>query len=447
MCWGGTVSGDRGRLKGLFFATCPGRGVAVEGYGRSVARVRAVLLPVVLTAVACTAGDAAPEETSVLATSTSTTAVPVSSTSTTTRPTPGPTHVVDVPDAVTVNVAGNGVDDPVVAWISEDGVFVATLDPESGRLGDPVAVHGDQPPFAHPIERPAVAVASGGVVHVAYVSIAGPVVHGTWDGTTLTGPTPISGVPRPETVLVHMTLDGDHPVLSWLEDSTLSVATTREGAIVEHESVDDLTCDCCHPVPLVLSQATVVAYRDQIRDGGDVIRDVRVVRSDDGGTSFGEPVLVPDDHWYIDACPFTGPSVVGWEDHLVIAWMDARQSRHPEQRSTTIWVDSSTDGGRSFGTDVPVSGDRIHRWPVLARDRDGVIHLVWESQGDGGGLSYSRSSDEGRSFASPLVLVSNAEAGSPSSPSTASHDDVLVVSWTDREGGHVAVFEPDGLSG
>lgn len=364
---------------------------------------------------------------------------------------PTPEAEFHIPDAITVNVASDGANNAVVAWKSEGAVRVARLDLVDASMTPPLSVHVDAVPFAHPLERPALAVDEDGLIHVAFTAIAdggGSVEYRTVMDETVGSAAIVSGEARPETNLAQITLGAGGPVLAWLEDSTLSVAIADDGGLVEREMVDPLTCDCCDPAPVALGERLVVAYRDLIRDGTDVIRDVNVVSSIDGGESFGEPVLVSDDHWFIDACPFTGPTAVAVDGSLVVAWMDARQSVFPDQRASSIWVDRSTDGGETFGVDLPVGISGINRSPRLAVDDGGVVHLVWEVQGRDGGIAYSSSTDAGQSFSVPTFVVrADAESGPLSVPSLAVHGRSLVVAWLDRSGGHVAAYDLEDRAG
>ncbi len=352
-----------------------------------------------------------------------------------------PVFVSRVEGAVAMNVAaGEGL--VVVAATTDDDVSVSRVDLASGELIGWTAVSGDAVPAAHPIERPAVRVGPDGEVDVAFVASEdeGGVVYFS-DG--MARAVPISGPPRPETNLVHMTTAPDgSPLLAWLEDSTLSVARWSEDGFVETENVDDLTCDCCNPVPLFAGESLVVAYRDLDRVDGEIVRNVAAVRSLDGGATYEEPVEIADDDWFLPGCPFTGPDIVQVGGAIVVAWMDARQSVHPDQSESTIWVDRSTDGGANFGTDLSVATGGRHRWPVMAVDADRVIHLVWETEGPEGGLSYAWSSDAGESFSEPRLLVDRqmSEGGAPATPSVVYHDGHIVVTWADGSQGYVAAW-------
>lgn len=353
-----------------------------------------------------------------------------------------PVFITRVSDAVAMNVAARGEGLVVVAATSHEGVAVSRVDLASGELIGWTSVSRDIAPVVHPIERPALRVGPEDEVDVAFTSFedGGATVYFS-DG--MAAPIAISGRPRAETNLVHMTTGPEGmPWLAWLEDSTLSVGWKTEDGFVEVENVDDLTCDCCNPVPIFLGETLVVAYRDQDTVDGEIVRNVAAVRSVDMGATFEPPVQIADDDWFLSGCPFTGPDIVQRGGTLVVAWMDARQSVHPDQDSSTIWVDRSTDGGASFGTDLAVASDGLHRWPVMAVDSEGVIHLVWETEGPAGGLSYAWSDDGGQSFSEPRLLVDREmiEGLAPSTPSIAHTDGHIVVTWASDEQGYVAAW-------
>lgn len=354
-----------------------------------------------------------------------------------------PDLVLDMPDAVAAYIATNGVEDPIAVWTTHDGVIAAVVDLDRGELTHQTHISDELIPFPHPIERPAATVSPDGQATIAFIALAegGESVYLTrWDRQKADTPEAISGPPRPETVLVHATTDSDRePVLAWLETATLSVGVSEDGAIVEEEEVDDLTCDCCNPVPVFFDDALFVAYRDFDQVDGEVVRDVVAMARD--ADSWRGPVAIADDHWFIDACPFSGPSVAVTDGGLVVAWMDARQSVHPDQAGTTIWVDRSEDGADSFGDDLAITTEGIHHWPVMAVDEAGTIHLVWETQGAEGGLSYATSDDGSRTFSDPVLLVErDADTGSPTSPSVIVHEGRLLVSWAAGSDGHIAVW-------
>lgn len=354
-----------------------------------------------------------------------------------------PGFVLTLDDAVAVNLASSGTT-LAVAWTTHDEVRLGTVDVASGGVDDVSVVSGDITPVAHPIERPALNIGPDGDADVAFTSHSdsGTSVYLSRSGER---PVVVSGTPRPETNLVHMAYGGDGAILSWLEDSTLSVARDDGSRVVESESVDDSTCDCCNPVPVFTGESLVVVYRDLDRKGSEIVRNVAAVRSVDGGVSFEPPVPVADEDWFLAGCPFTGPAGVDVDGTLVVAWMDARQTVHPDQSGSSIWVDRSDNGGTGFGSDLRVTDDGRHRWPTMAFDDVAKVHLIWETSGVDGGLSYAVSTDTGATFSEPSLLVDRALSGdrAPQSPSVVYHDGHLVLSWAAGGQGYVAGWDLD----
>jgi hypothetical protein len=352
-----------------------------------------------------------------------------------------PMFVTRIEGAVALDVTA-GSDGPLVAWTTHDSVSLARLDLNNGDLVDPSVVSGDLAPVHHAIERPAVTAGPDGVIDVAFISASdrGGTVYLSRDGSA---PEPISGPARPETNLVHAVLDSEgSTALAWLEDSTLSVALSDGSRPVELESVDDRTCDCCNPVPAFSGDTMLVAYRDLDEVEGEIVRNVVSTRSNDGGLSFEAAVPVADDDWAISGCPFTGPDVAVVGDTLVVAWMDARQSRYPEQDGSSIWVDRSTDDGSTFGEDLEVVSGGFHRWPTMTVDDEGVVHLIWETGGPEGGLSYAWSADSGATFSEPVLLVRRQirDGGAMTSPTATFQSGSVVLAWADSRAGYVAAW-------
>ena len=352
---------------------------------------------------------------------------------------------IDFDDAVAIRVVA-GADGSVWAvWANGTELAVAEVDPASASAGQPVVISGPEGVINHPLERPAMAIDTDGEIYVAWITGAGNVRLATLSEGTLATSEVISGGIRDETALVQMIVTtAGQPVVSWLEDSTLSVATGEP--LVEHELVDDLTCDCCHPVPVQIDDQVGIGYRDLEHASDGVVRDIVFISGTSSGTSFDAPVVVADEHWYLDACPLSGPTLANSGGHLFISWMDARQSLHPDQSSSSIWFDSSGDRGRTFGADVRLTNDdATYRTPTMAVDSRGTIHLLWERRtSDDATLEYVTSSNGGRTFSEPRSLVEgDDESGVPREAALIVIGEQKLVSWADRFGGHVGIWPVD----
>ena len=327
-------------------------------------------------------------------------------------------------------------------WADGNELRVAEVDPLNASAQRPVVISGPEGVINHPLERPAMAIAADGQIHVAWITAAGNVRLATLSGGTVASSEVISGEVRNETALVQMIVTAEgQPVVSWLEDSTLSVATGDP--VVEHEMVDDLTCDCCHPVPIQTDDDVGIGYRDLEHRSDGVVRDIAFITGSLAATSFTAPVVVADDPWYLDACPLSGPTLAVDGDNLLVSWMDARQSIHPDQSSSSIWFDWSGDGGHTFGTDVRLtSDDATYRTPSMVVDPAGTIHLVWERRTpEESTLEYTSSADGGQTFSKPRSLVAgDEESGVPREAALIFVGEQMLVSWADGEGGHIGVW-------
>jgi len=134
---------------------------------------------------------------------------------------------------------------------------------------------------------------------------------------------------------------------------------------------------------------------------------IEIVRSTDGGRSFGAPVLAARSsrHALIPALA----SYDGLEGAMfLLAWSDSAGSR------SRVYLSRSGDAGKSWSPpalidDAPAEtrGDagRGHdaEWAGLAANRDGVIGVTWVEQG-GECWRFSASVDGGRSFLPSVAL-------------------------------------------
>jgi hypothetical protein len=124
------------------------------------------------------------------------------------------------------------------------------------------------------------------------------------------------------------------------------------------------------------------------------------VRSEDGGATWSDPITLSDasrpmsndraDNYY--------PMIAASGDGLVyVVWFDDRTG------PLNVWAKRSTDGGRTWSSDVRLSStDRdglaglYGEYGGLGIDTKGVLHVAWGegtghiSQGGKGGIWYAR---------------------------------------------------------
>jgi hypothetical protein len=184
----------------------------------------------------------------------------------------------------------------------------------------------------------------------------------------------------------------------------------------------DPTCPCCRTaVAVAVDGTTYVAWRAILP--GDV-RDVVVMRSTDGGRSWGEPVRTRADDWVYPGCPHAGPSLeVDSAGSVHVAWWTGKEGE------AGVYYARSTDRGKSFVAQEIATGERARPAHVQLRVAGEGVYVAWD---DGLGeiprVLLRRSSDAGRSFgAEELLSEPGVAAGFPV---LAVHGDSLAVAWS-----------------
>ena len=125
-----------------------------------------------------------------------------------------------------------------------------------------------------------------------------------------------------------------------------------------------------------------------------------VLKSEDGGVSWGSPVAVVDgvadvfEDKELIGCDRTGGPFDG---NLYVAW--ARFGF-----TTDIFCSRSADGGESFEAPVLVSDKSSVQWPVPAVGTDGTLYIGW-AQYQPSRIMLDRSFDGGQTFGSDQMVA------------------------------------------
>ncbi len=130
--------------------------------------------------------------------------------------------------------------------------------------------------------------------------------------------------------------------------------------------LDRRTCDCCQTALARTSEGLLAVYRD--RSDAEV-RDISAVRQVNGRWS--APVRVAADGWTYKACPVNGPSVAAEGRRVVVAWFTGADG------VSRVKLVRSGDGGGSFGPPVTVDdGNPLGRAEVELLP-DGSALVAW----------------------------------------------------------------------
>lgn len=182
---------------------------------------------------------------------------------------------------------------------------------------------------------------------------------------------------------------------------------------------------------------------------------LRFRRSGDEGASFGaELVLAGGNAAAAAHQPARGPALAVDGETVYLAWTVG------EDPAADIRLARSEDGGRSFGEPLVLESPGHADAPGLAVDGEGRVHLVYAESPDGPlgryGIRYTRSTGGARSFETPREIAGPDDAGveSVSFPELAlDEEDRIYVLWhlfpdrRDRPRGLALTTSDDGGRG
>ena len=119
-------------------------------------------------------------------------------------------------------------------------------------------------------------------------------------------------------------------------------------------------CPCCKTALAVAADGTLYAGWRQVLPGS--FRHIAVAASNDGGTTFSQPVIVSDDHWVLQGCPVSGPSlsVDRTSGNLKVVWYAAGEGNAPG-----VYFAESKDRARSFSARQLLSQETVRGTPAL----------------------------------------------------------------------------------
>jgi hypothetical protein len=145
----------------------------------------------------------------------------------------------------------------------------------------------------------------------------------------------------------------------------------KKGTKIKEWELDSRICDCCQTTIAITDNGPVVFYRD--RSDGE-IRDMSIVRyitGDPTATGWTEPKSIFPDNWKIAGCPVNGPRADAIGNHLAVAWFSMKENK------AEVKVVFSNDAGSSFREPMKVDeGQAIGRVDVLLLDDETAL-ISW----------------------------------------------------------------------
>jgi hypothetical protein len=169
--------------------------------------------------------------------------------------------------------------------------------------------------------------------------------------------------------------------------------------VLVYESPSGTVCQCCHPSAAIDAQGRIFVMFRNVLDGN---RDMYLVRSDDGGKTFGPAAKFGSGTWKLDGCPMDGGAVaVDAGGNPISVWrregdVFLSTGANPEQRlgvgrqpiltatprgPVLAWTEGKALKVRAPGqADAPVL-DSDAAYPSMVALKGGRVVLAWEQGG------------------------------------------------------------------
>lgn len=205
-------------------------------------------------------------------------------------------------------------------------------------------------------------------------------------------------------------------------DMTLRYARVdASGAIKSEAELDARTCECCATGMTVTASGPVIVYRDRY---ADETRDISFVRR--GKSGWTKPKPVHADGWVVKGCPVNGPQIDAIGNRAVTAWFTAANEK---QR---VYAAFSNDGGATFGKPVVVDdGKPVGRVDVVLLDANTALVLWLEQTASGAEIRARRVTRDGRIQPSRKIADSST-ARAAGFPRMARYGSEVWFTWTEQ---------------
>lgn len=232
-------------------------------------------------------------------------------------------------------------------------------------------------------------------------------------------------------------LPGGEAAMVWLDNrkpwnkdgSGLYYAVTKGNSGFQDEKlIGGPCCQCCRTDLFVDRNKNIhVLFRAILNDS---IRDmVHIVSTDDGG-SFTQPERISKDNWVISGCPHTGPAMAENQSGLHFTWFTGGNG-------SGIYYNNSGDNGRSFTARDSVSGKASKHCQITSL-ANGNILIVWNESFVKAGQVSSRIGMEERNakgdrVAKEYITGENSNSSFPVIYPVSAN--LAVVAYTEDSGG------------
>lgn len=201
-------------------------------------------------------------------------------------------------------------------------------------------------------------------------------------------------------------------------EMSLMFTTVEHGRFQAETLLDGRVCECCQTGMVQTARGPIVVYRDR---SPEEVRDIAIVRR--VGGEWTEPVTLHEDGWEIPGCPVNGPQVAAAGDRAAVAWFTGADD---EPRVQLV---RSEDGGAHFGEPVRLDdGQPVGRVDVEYLGDDLIVS--WVERGDEGSGAV-RLRRVGSTVAPSVGVAQTGSRRASGFPRIAVFEGEVFVSWTE----------------
>jgi len=303
------------------------------------------------------------------------------------------------------NLARDNAGNLFVVFGSGDSILFASSHDEGNTFSAPDVIAVLPHLVASSMRGPQIAATSSGLVVIA-VNKSGNIFSffkddaGKWSQT--------AKVNDVDTVakegLMALSADGNNAFAVWLDvrdrhNKIVGAKSTDGGRswsknIMVYASPDTTVCECCKPSVAVKGAKVYVMFRNHLHGN----RDLHIIQSADGGSSFGEAQQLGKENWALDGCPMDGggliinsndvPETVWRRRNIIYACMPGQpETAIGEGKGCTIEsvngknVYAWTENGeviirKPAGTKINLGKGQL---PLLKRINKDHVICVWEN--------------------------------------------------------------------
>ncbi len=199
-----------------------------------------------------------------------------------------------------------------------------------------------------------------------------------------------------------------------------SAVLDLEGNLSQEYELDDRVCDCCQTTGAITANGPIVIYRDRSELE---VRDMSIVRLVDG--AWTAPQTVYADNWNIEGCPVNGPRADALGNDLAVAWFSGANG------VSQVKVIFSEDGGASFGQPVLIDNNGpLGRVDIEMLNKEQAM-VSWLGREGETTVIRARTVNKNGTMGPILKVAESNEARGSGFPQMAFHAGKVWFAWTD----------------